>query len=168
MSKERVSKNKLKSLYIGQASLTLDQHLGGASICAHYSNYGQDTMDIEEFILLVNNCITIFLTHIEIRERGSDLLSHKTFLHCARLQRSLWTCGGQTVVRLRPRQPCSFSLADVCAQTETQFKMKKKTSQSWDNLSTAYDNKNTRCKTQCHCLIDGSSAMGRVIRHSVF
>ena len=57
--------------------------VGGASLCAHYSSYGQ--AEIVEFMLLVNNCITIVLTRIEMRERGSDLLSRKTFLHCAGL-----------------------------------------------------------------------------------
>ena len=142
--------------------------VGGASLCAHYSSYGQ--AEIVEFMLLVNNCITIVLTRMEMRERGSDLLSHKTFLHCAKLWRSPWTCGGQTVVRLRPRHPCSFSLADVCANfanPETQFKIKKRTRQSWDNLSTACDNNNTSCSTQFDCLYDSSTTMGRVMRHSV-
>ena len=96
--------------------------VGGASLCAHPSSYGQ--AEIVEFMLLVNNSITIVLTHMEMRGRGSDLLSHKTFLHCAKLWRSPWTCGGQTVVRLRPRHPCSFSLTDVCGNPESQFKIK--------------------------------------------
>ena len=57
--------------------------VGGASLCAHYSSYGQ--AEIVEFMLLVNNCITIVLTRMEMRERGSDLLSHKTFFALCRI-----------------------------------------------------------------------------------
>ena len=51
--------------------------VGGASLCAHPSSYGQ--AEIVEFMLLVNNSITIVLTHMEMRESGSDLLSQKLF-----------------------------------------------------------------------------------------
>ena len=86
-------------------------------------------------------------THGNERKR-QWLIKPQNFFALCRIVVELWTCGGQTVVRLRPRHPCSFSLADVCANQERQFKIKKRATQSWDNLSTTCDNNSTSCKTQ--------------------